>query len=61
MAYQIASRSKFAYRTNNFTGTKYFPQPMCGGVTAIDYDNNGRIDLFFTNGVKLPHLAKNHS
>lgn len=34
---------------------------MCGGVTAIDYDNNGRIDLFFTNGVKLPHLAKNHS
>jgi len=55
----IAPRSKFGYRTkNNFTGRKYFPQPMCGGVAAIDYNNDGLMDLFFTNGAKLPELKK---
>jgi hypothetical protein len=55
----VAGRSQFAYRTNNdFTGRKYFPQPMCGGVAAIDYNNDGLMDLFFTNGAKLPELEK---
>jgi len=55
----VAGRSKFTYRTNNdFTGRKYFPQPMCGGVAAIDYNNDGLMDLFFTNGAKLPELEK---
>ena len=31
---------------------------MCGGIAAIDYDNDGWMDLFFTNGAKLPELAK---
>lgn len=55
----VAGRSKFGYRTNNdFTGRKYFPQPMCGGVAAIDYDGDGWMDLFFTNGASLPALRK---
>jgi enediyne biosynthesis protein E4 len=55
----IAPRSRIAYKSNNdFSGRKYFPQPMCGGVAVIDFDNDGRQDLFFTNGAKLPELKR---
>jgi len=55
----VAEKSSLSYRSNNnFTGRKYFPQPMCGGVAAIDYNNDGWMDLFFTNGAKLPELKK---
>ncbi len=55
----IAPKSKFNYISNNsFTGRKYFPQPMCGGVAIFDYDNDGKMDIFFTNGAKLPELKK---
>jgi hypothetical protein len=55
----VRSRSKFSYVSNNsLTGRKYFPQPMCGGVAVFDYDNDGRLDIFFTNGAKLPDMKK---
>ena len=31
---------------------------MCGGVAIFDYDNDGRYDVFLTNGAKLPELRK---
>src|SRR5581483_8850118 len=55
----IAPRSHFAYiTTNDYSPRKYFPQPMCGGVAIFDYDNDGKMDVFFTNGAKLPELRK---
>lgn len=55
----IAPRSKFSYITNNdLSPRKYFIQPMAGGVALFDYDNEGKMDIFFTNGAKLPDLKK---
>ena len=55
----IAQNSTFPYVTNNgLAGRKYFPLPMCGGVAAFDYNNDGKVDLFFTNGAHLPDLKK---
>jgi len=55
----IAPKSKLSYRSNNdFRGRKYFPQPMCGGVGILDYDNDGLMDIFFTNGARFPEMKK---
>ena len=34
---------------------------MCGGVAVFDFDNDGRMDIFFTNGAQLPDLKKTDS
>ena len=53
----ITARSKFSYITNNdLSPRKYFVQPMAGGVAIFDYDNDGKMDIFFTNGAKLPEM-----
>jgi hypothetical protein len=55
----IAPDSQFRYVTNNdLSPRKYFPQPMCGGVAIFDFDHDGKMDIFFTNGAKLPELKK---
>jgi hypothetical protein len=58
----VAGRSAIAYVTNNdLSSRKYFQQPMCGGVAILDYDRDGFMDVFFTNGAKLPELKKTNA
>jgi enediyne biosynthesis protein E4 len=38
---------------NSATSNKYLIETMSGGVAVFDYDNDGRLDIFFTNGAQL--------
>ncbi|MGA2185931.1 MAG: CRTAC1 family protein [Bryobacteraceae bacterium] len=38
--------------------TKHVPETMAGGVAVFDYNNDGRPDIFFTNGAEMPGLRK---
>src|SRR6201981_2471165 len=40
-------------QANSPTSRKYLPETMGGGVALFDYDNDGRLDIFFVNGAKL--------
>jgi len=35
------------------TSKKYLPETMGSGVALFDYDNDGRLDIFFPNGAPL--------
>src|SRR5262245_17455666 len=36
------------------TGDFWLPETMGGGVAWVDYDGDGRLDLFFMQGCQLP-------
>jgi tetratricopeptide (TPR) repeat protein len=43
---------------NHPTPTKHQIETMPGGVAVLDYDNDGLMDLYFTNGAESPSLEK---
>jgi hypothetical protein len=38
---------------NSATSNKYLVETMGGGVALLDYDSDGRLDVFFANGAKI--------
>jgi len=46
------SRVAFTHE-NSATASKYLIETMGGGVALVDYDNDGRLDIFFTNGALI--------
>jgi hypothetical protein len=52
-----SSRIKFALK-NSVSPKRYTFETMAGGVALFDYDNDGWLDIFFTNGAAIPSLEK---
>jgi hypothetical protein len=47
-----AARVNFKHAASP-TSRKYLLESMGGGVALFDYDNDGRLDIYFTNGARL--------
>jgi hypothetical protein len=43
---------------NGTTPDKTVIEAVLGGVALLDFDNDGRLDVFFTNGARIPGLVK---
>ncbi len=43
---------------SNETSERHAPETMAGGVAIFDYNNDGNLDIFFTNGADIHTLQK---
>ncbi|HEX4786169.1 MAG TPA: VCBS repeat-containing protein, partial [Candidatus Sulfotelmatobacter sp.] len=43
---------------SNESPERHAPETMAGGVAVFDYNNDGKLDIFFTNGANLKTLQK---
>ncbi|HWA95558.1 MAG TPA: CRTAC1 family protein [Terracidiphilus sp.] len=43
---------------NDISPNRYSIETMLGGVALFDYNNDGLLDIFFTNGAAIPSLEK---
>ncbi len=56
---EIAHRAGLDFRLNNAAAGRFHQvELMAGGVAVLDFDNDGCMDLFFTNGAAIPELRK---
>ncbi len=46
---------------SSISAHRYSIETMTGGVAMFDYDNDGLLDLFFTNGAEIPTLEKTNA
>ena len=50
----ITQQTKIDFKQeNSATTNKYLLETMGGGIALLDYDNDGRLDVFFTNGALI--------
>jgi enediyne biosynthesis protein E4 len=55
-------QSKISFTLKNSVSPhRYSIETMAGGVALFDYDNDGLLDIFFTNGAAIPSLEKTDS
>jgi hypothetical protein len=52
-----ASKITFTLK-NSISPERYSVETMAGGVAVFDYNNDGLLDIFFTNGAEIPSLEK---
>jgi hypothetical protein len=55
-----ASKINFVLK-NSVSSQRYSIETMTGGVALFDYNNDGLLDIFFTNGAEIPSLKKSDS
>jgi len=51
------SKIKFTLK-NSVSPQRYTFETMAGGIAMFDYNNDGLLDIFFTNGAAIPSLEK---
>ena len=50
----VTAQTRITFRqAASVTSQKYLLESMSGGVAMFDYDSDGRLDLYFTNGARL--------
>lgn len=55
----IIEQSKIKFTLRNSVSPQHFSiETMLGGVAVFDYNNDGLLDIFFTNGAAIPSLEK---
>ncbi len=55
----VIERSKIKFKLkNSVSPQRYTFETMVGGVAVFDYNNDGLLDIFFTNGAAIPSLEK---
>jgi hypothetical protein len=58
----ITAQTKIDFKhAASITSQKYLLESMGGGVAVLDYDSDGRLDLYFTNGALLGDPAQKNS